>query len=186
MITLGISISDHFTTPWLFTQSLVSFISGYPDNKILTAHGSLIHDNRNWLYERCADDYLLMVDTDIVFKKDDVMKLLNTMYETKADICTGVYREGYPPHSYALFQKDFTHPTVLEDNPFEVEACGCGFMLINMKTVRLGEKPFDPIIDADVRHGEDVSFCVRVKRKGLKIICDPSVQVGHLRLKEIK
>jgi GT2 family glycosyltransferase len=185
MITIGISISDHFTTPWLFTKSLVGFISRYPDNKILTAHGSLIHDNRNYLYEKCQDDFLLMIDTDIVFDKEDPYRLFETMALTGADICTGVYREGYPPNNYALFDEKFEHPKTLKKKPFEVHACGCGFILINLKKVRLGEKPFDPIIDAEVRHGEDISFCVRARNKGYKIVCDPNVKVGHLRLKEI-
>jgi GT2 family glycosyltransferase len=126
-----------------------------------------------------------MVDTDIVFVPDDVLQLMKTMQETGADIVTGLYKEGYPPHQWSIFDDKLGHPTEFGDKPFEIGACGMGFCLMNKKAMTICEKPFDPITENDVRYGEDVSFCVRAKKKGLKIVCEPNVKVGHLRLQEL-
>lgn len=187
MLTIGISISNHFVVPWKFVQGIVRFISQFPENKIFHAHGSLIHENRNWLLEKCSTDMLLMIDTDIVFVPEDVLQLIATMRTTGADVVTGLYKEGYTPHQWAIFDDKLGHPIELPDKPFEIGACGMGFCLINKKALvgKMREKPFDPITDNDVRHGEDVSFCLRVKKLGFKIVCDPNVRVGHLRLQEL-
>lgn len=185
MITIGISISNHFVVPWRFAQSIIRFISQFPDNKIFHAHGSLIHENRNWLVEKCTTDLLLMVDTDIVFVPDDILTLIKTMRTTGADIITGLYKEGYSPHQWAIFDDKLGHPIEIPEEPFLIGACGMGFCLMNKKAMKMSEKPFDPITDNDVRHGEDVSFCLRAKKKGLKIVCEPNVKVGHLRLQEL-
>lgn len=150
----------------------------------MRAHGSLIHDNRNYLLKNCQTPYLLMVDTDIVFRASQIDELFKVMEETGASIVTGLYREGYHPHMNAIFDMKYQHVIPKDDKPFEIGACGMGFCLIKVVDFT-GENLFDPIIDAEVRHGEDVSFCVRARNKGKKIICVPTVEVDHLRLKPV-
>lgn len=183
-LTLGISISDHFSVPWGFAESVIRLTSKYPQIAILRAHGSLIHDNRNWLVKNTTADRMLMVDTDMVFTPEMVEKLWITMDETGADIVGGAYRSGYFPHKWNLFDQKVERVTSLPEEPFEIGGTGMGFTLISKKAMQ-GESPFDPIMDASIRHGEDVSFCQRAIKRGLKVICDPKVQPDHLRLQPV-
>lgn len=183
-LTLGISISDHLTVPWQFAESVIKLISKYPSIAVLRAHGSLIHDNRNWLIKNTKADRMLMVDTDMVFTPEMVESVMTTMDETGADIVGGAYRSGYHPHKWNLFDKELERVQELEIVPFEIGAIGMGFTLIDKKAMA-GETPFDPIMDAEVRHGEDVSFCIRTRQRGLKILCDPRVKPDHLRLQPV-
>lgn len=183
-LTIGISISNHFSVPWQFAEAIIALIAKYPMIKVMRAHGSLIHENRNYLVKHCTTKYLLMIDTDIVFTTEDVVALMNTMEETRCDMVTGVYKEGYPPHSFALFDEDDKHVLVLPNELFKIGSCGMGFCLFNKKSMA-GEYPFDPIMDSEKRYGEDLSFCIRAKRRGLSIICNPLVNVKHLRLKPV-
>jgi len=181
--TIGVSISDHFTVPWAFMESIIATFKTFPDIKIVRAHGSLIHDNRNFLLKTGVAP-LLMVDTDMVFTPDDVKLLLETMESTGADIVGGLYKQGYPPYPPAVFDDNLNIISNIPKEPFEAGAMGMGFTLLNHKALG-GESPFDPIIDATQRHGEDVSFCIRAKQRGLKIVCEPRVNLGHLRLRPV-
>lgn len=177
-MTLGISISDHFVVPWQFAESIIRYVTVNPEVSILRAHGSLIHENRAWLLKNCSDKGILMVDTDIVFSPQDIGKLIATALKTGAAVVSGVYKEGYPPHNFAL--RDLAgNPTPILPmlDPFEVGACGMGFCLIQREAF---ECSFEPDFAKHV--GEDIAFCERVRAKGLKIIADPSVVVEHLRM----
>lgn len=183
-LTLGISISDHFSVPWGFAESVIRLLHKYPQTAVLKAHGSLIHDNRNWLVKNTTADRMLMVDTDMVFTPEMVEQIWETMDETGAGVVGGAYKSGYPPHPWNVFDSNLQNVSNLEDQPFEVGALGAGFMLISNKAMS-GESPFDPIIDANERHGEDVSFCIRTRNRGMKVICDPKIQPQHLRLQPV-
>lgn len=180
-LTLGISISNHFSVPWGFAESVIKLLHKYPQIAVSKAHGSLIHDNRNYLVKHTTADRMLMVDTDMVFTPEMVEQIWKTMDETGAGIVGGAYRSGYYPHPWNVFDDKLKTVDNLGDSPFEVGALGAGFMLISKKAMA-GEAPFDPIIDAQERHGEDVSFCIRTRNRGMKVICDPKIQPQHLRL----
>jgi hypothetical protein len=183
-LTIAISISDHFTVPWQFAESLIKYISKYPGTPILRAHGSLIHENRNWLIKNTTADRLLMVDTDMVFEPTDVERLEEIMDITDAAVVGALYKSGYEPYKWNAFWPNMERVETVPGEPFEAGGVGMGLTLIDKKAFG-GEALFDPIIDADVRHGEDISFCIRTREKGLKVLCDPGVTPGHLRLQKI-
>ena len=59
---------------------------------------------------------------------------------------------------------------------------GMGFTAINKQVLKgLGERPFDRMVLNSRLYGEDLSFCHRAREAGFKIMCDPEIQVGHLR-----
>lgn len=171
-------MSDHFIVPWQFAESVIRLVANAPQTKVLRAHGSLIHENREWLLRHCDDKGILMIDTDIVFSPEDVSRLVETMKKTGAAIVSGCYKEGYPPHSFALRDMALNPMPQLQSlEPFEVGACGMGFCLIDRAA-------FDCSFEPDFKNhvGEDIAFCGRARAQGLKIFADPSVVVEHLRM----
>jgi len=137
-------------------------------------------------------DYLMWIDSDIVFNPDDFFRLLNH----NLDIVSGLYLtesgnsyatvkdwdvETYKKNGrFDFLKKDFKNDKKL----FEVSYTGFGFILIKKGVFEKIEYPwFKPrFIEMDhIREFtmEDVTFCLEAKEKGFKIMIDPNVIVGH-------
>ena len=152
---------------------------------------SLVYTARNELARgaiKMGADFVLWLDSDMVFEPDTLKRLLKDYEEKKGDIITGVYYRRVPPFTPVLYDEfNVTDEAVtwketrdVKDDFFEVE--GCGFGCVLMPTGALFDvyekygQPFDPISGS----GEDLSFCWRARQLGYKIVCDPSIQPGHV------
>jgi len=170
---------------------------------ISTADSALIHRNRNHLFNEAHKDnadYILFIDTDIVWNPEDIEKLI----ALDKDIVSGVYKSRRPlqdiQNAYVVFGKrDDGELSVYEElptMPFKTEAVGMGFCLIKRKVIEtmIGKipelgLPFDFIHVDEMKQkhneesnlaGEDISFCYRAKRAGFDVWVEPSVAVAHL------
>lgn len=177
------------TVPTLFCQSLTG-LEKPEGTEIIYAIGSLVYDARNQLADAAIDggfDFAFWTDSDMVFEKDLLFKMFEVMKESDAPMVSTVCRRRKPPHTYvqysSLEEKDGVWDAVAIEEPkgtMEIEACGFGGVLIQvplMKAVRdVWGRPFNPIDGI----GEDLSFCVRAKMLGAKIVCDESLRMGHM------
>ena len=152
---------------------------------------SLVYTARNELARgaiKMGADFVLWLDSDMVFERDTLKKLLKDYEEKKGDIITGVYYRRVPPFTPVLYDEfNVTDEAVtwketrdVKDDFFEVEGCGFGCVLMPTEALfdvyeKYGQ-PFDPISGS----GEDLSFCWRARQLGYKIVCDPSIQPGHV------
>lgn len=153
--------------------------------------GSLIYAARDELAMLAVQneaDYVLWLDSDMVFAPNTLIKMMETLQKNDLDILTGLYFRRTPPYSPVLFDKleldgEDVHWSEFKEIPeglFEVG--GCGFGCVLMKT--------DVFIDVLGKHrqlfsplghnGEDIAFCLRARDCGYKIYCDPSVICGHV------
>lgn len=155
--------------------------------KIITS--SWISSARNRVVADLDKDFLMFVDSDIIFPADAIKKLLLA----NKDIIGGLYYkkgDGNMPVA-AIIDEDGEHHCIKEvpDKVFEVDAIGTGFLLIK-KTVfdaftaekrkELGD-PFNFWTKPDGgEDSEDWSFCRRAKKLGFKIWCDPTIEIGHI------
>ena len=174
-----------------FVQCLLDLQA--PEGVELSYHlnmGTLVYDSRNTLAEKAIaskDEYTLWLDSDMTFMPDTLTMMLQTMREKNLQVLTGMYFRRRHPWTPTLLKTlrinkmgvetaDFGEiPTGL----FEVE--GCGFGCVLMKT--------DVLMNVLVAHGymfspigivgEDLSFCWRLRQCGYKIVCDPSIALGH-------
>lgn len=157
--------------------------------------GSLIYDSRNKLAGLAIDmeaDYILWLDSDMVFQPNLLERMLNVLDEHKEiDILTGLYfRRGgnFSPVIYSKLEADEKGLVTFEDYDGIpdglTEVAGCGFGCVLMRTDCLldiaakegGGVWFTPILGA----GEDCAFCIRARQHGFKIYCDPSIDLGHM------
>lgn len=153
-------------------------------------------------------DYMMWIDSDMVFKPEDFFKLLS--HVNQYDIISGMYpidefnysavlkwdEEDFLKNGYFKFigknevdnlKNEFaTYPIV------PVSYNGFGFMLIKKGVFESIEYPwFEPIFktlltkDGLIRDftGEDVSFCLKVQDKGYKIWVDTTIRLGHEKMK---
>lgn len=175
---------------------------GKYDLAISLAESALIHKNRNLLMTEAYDnkaDYLLFVDTDMIWRPDDIEKLIGF----DRDVVSGVYKSRRPlqgnEHAPVVFKYVDGKLSVMKkvpNNPFTADAVGMGFCLIKRNVIKkmmelipeLGY-PFDYIDISDVgaesdgksNHlGEDMSFCYKLKKAGFDIWIHPHVRLGHL------
>jgi hypothetical protein len=139
-------------------------------------------------------DYMMWIDSDIVFKHEDLQKLL----ARKQQIVAGIYKmQG--GQNYAIV-KDWDIEFFKKNGRFEflssidlkgktelieVSYTGFGFVLIKRGIFECLEYPwFRPIfheISETVKDfsSEDVSICQLFREKGFKVYVDPTVRVGH-------
>lgn len=152
---------------------------------------TLISDHapaRNQLVERMEGEWLLMLDTDLEFEPDLLLRMLDRMVRMDLPVLTGVYRYRQPPHSPVLYLWDsagerFRPIAKMPAAPvFKVAGAGGGCLLVRRPVYQnvwheLGEKPFDRLMN----NSEDLSFFLRLLRLGVPAWCDQRITAGHLR-----
>ena len=145
-------------------------------------------------------DYLMWIDSDMVFTTQQFLKLL----QHDKDIVSGLYLmdggknyatvkdwdlEFFRKNSYFQFLSPKDIQTWNQKNPgklMEVEYTGFGWMLIKKGVFESLKYPwFSPIYENKIHPGvvdfcsEDVSFCQKILKKGYKIYVDPTIILGH-------
>lgn len=154
--------------------------------------GSLVYMARNDLAKaaiKSEADLVLWLDSDMVFAPTILTSMVKTLTENNLDMLTGIYFRRRPPYSPVLLDKLELHEDGtfeshdLEDVPeglFEVAGCGFGCVLMRtdvlMTVLAYEHNLFDPFLNI----GEDLAFCIRARKHGFKIMCDPAMECGHV------
>ena len=159
--------------------------------------GSLIYDARNQLLERAKEinaELILWLDSDMDLKPDTLRRLSEDL-DAGCDIVSGLYFGRRPPSQPVIFSDcdivkladDQILPLATRfldyprDELFEVQGFGFGCVLMRMSAVarirdEMGLYPFMPLGG----FGEDLSFCIRARKSGVKLWCDSRVLCGHI------
>jgi glycosyltransferase involved in cell wall biosynthesis len=142
-------------------------------------------------------DYIMWIDSDIVFKPEQFFKLI----EANKDIVSGLYKMSNNTQ-YAtvenwddeFFKKNGSYEFLTPDmvskkkSLFPVSYTGFGFILIKKGVFESLEYPwFRPLwVEYDINNKkvmdftmEDVAFCKMIKEKGFDVFIDPKIIVGH-------
>jgi hypothetical protein len=149
-----------------------------------------VHHNRNKLLYRALDSdstHLLFVDSDMAWPIDGAQRLL----AHGLDIVGADYnRRQTPPISVSKPLGLVEGATMAEpryQQLFEAEHVGTGFMLIRLDAVRDLPRPYfdfpdyDRAVDAEYPFiGEDVAFCLKARQHGVRVWCDPTLNMGHI------
>lgn len=160
-----------------------------PKYTVIWTEGPDLDFNRNMIWQKFfpfkSDHHLLMIDSDIIFTPQDVAKIQQHL-DSGLDVVTGIYPIGTPPYPPCIFEriKGDYKLTGVKEGLNEIDACGGGFMGIN-KNVIMPSNPFDNIREGEIFHGEDISFCHRLREKGYKLWADSSIKLGHIRTQTI-
>ena len=186
-----IAVPSMDMVPMLFAQSLAMLEKAGP-TVIMTQISSLVYMARNNLAAGAIEneaDYVLWLDSDMVFPSGTLVHLLKVMEEQgEGVILTGAYFRRAAPFSPVLYDKlDFdekgnavwTETTKLAEGLFEVEGCGFGCVLMPTEAFVDVSQEFGQIFDPINGTGEDLSFCWRARKCGYRIICDPRIVLGH-------
>ena len=139
-------------------------------------------------------DYMLWIDSDVVFRFEDFQALLRH----KVDIAAGLYLMSDNARFAAVEHMDedvferagefeFLTPAALADREglVKVDYSGFGFVLVRRGVFeRLTYPWFRPVYfeapgGASDFTSEDVGFCLQARKAGIDVFIDPKVVVGH-------
>lgn len=123
--------------------------------------------------------HILWLDDDMMFNPDLAIKLI----EHDLDMVSALYfgRTKHLPVVYLNSQEPddpYKHFPLVEvpNNLFEIDACGFGALMMKREVL---DKVAYPWFEFD-KGGEDIVFCVKAKKAGVKIYCDATYKLGHL------
>lgn len=187
-ILIAVPCMDQVPAP--FCQSLAQ-LQKVGDCVLSMKTGSLIYTSRNSLATTAIQseaDFVFWLDSDMVFKPDTLVRMMDTLKKNDLDILSGLYFRRVPPYSPVLFDKldidgvkaDYSEYSKIPDDLFEVGACGFGCVLMKTDVFFDVQSKFGNMFAPIGNNGEDVAFCWRARQCGYKIICDPSVICGHV------
>lgn len=158
-------------------------------SEVAVCSSSLIYDARNTLAAQAVNrkfDRVLWLDSDMVFGKDMMTRLIADMDEGRQMVCGMYYTRKAPIHPCVYKALDYqngetralSYTDYPEDQLFEVAGCGFGAVMMDTDVIRLAGnhgRPFSPMDG----WGEDFSFGLRARAEGVKIYCDSRIQIGH-------
>lgn len=138
-------------------------------------------------------DYMLWIDSDVVFRFEDFQALL----AHKVDMVAGLYLMADGQRFAAVQHMDeaaFKHrgefefltpaATSKHEGLMKVDYCGFGFVLVRKGVFEKLEYPWFRPLYVEIGEctdftSEDVGFCMMAKRAGISMLVDPKVVVGH-------
>lgn len=177
--------------PALFCQSL-AMLRRDCDTVVGFEVGSLVYAARNNLAKTAIKmdaDWVLWLDSDMVFDPDLLQRMLKVCEDNNLDILTAICFRRKPPYTPTIFDRlevingkcSFTAFLSVPEGLFEIGGCGMAGCLMRTEVLmdvaaKYGGRPFDPIYGM----GEDVAFCWRAKECGYKIFCDSDIEMGHV------
>lgn len=190
-ILIAVPCMDQVPAP--FMQAISMIQKG--DNKcaIAVQMGSLVYTSRNDLTRKALEDeydYVMWFDSDMVFQQDTMLRMLKVMEENDIDFLTGLYFRRVAPFTPVLFDKleVIDDGATIEHHNFDyipeglTEVAGCGFGCVLIKTDVLFDvvAAYNAAFTPFSGFGEDLAFCWRARSLGYKIMCDPSIECGHV------
>lgn len=178
------------TIPQRTVVSLLRLIATREGINPVLVEGSLIYSARDDIARYAVDhnyDYLLFVDSDMVFNPEDFDRLM----AHNVGICSGLYVTRAGERKNVAYEKIITRrrfpyrePKLIEDKSTTgfapVSACGFGFCLIKTSVLKSMFKYYRSLFEPFKGVGEDIAFCIRARRIGYKTFIDRDVKLGHV------
>lgn len=199
MTKILIAIPTLGSVPIEFFTSMLSL--RIPENveaEISVNANALVYVSRNSFAMKAIDgkfDYILWLDSDMVFPPDTLIRLLEDAEKNKLDFVSAIYFKRQLPTAPVIYKSlhweqkpDGTtdHSSVpFDDYPrdrmFRISGAGLACTLTKVSVIeqcaqRFRLSPFEPMPFM----GEDLSFCWKVNECGVKMYCDSRVKVGHV------
>ena len=150
---------------------------------------TLIAPARNLLAKAALkynSQFLLFLDSDMVFGKESLMRLLLRACDKNISIIGGLCYKRRSPFEPCIMRRvsekdgDKWKYCQVTDPPglYEVDGIGTAFMLIRTSVFKDLQEPYFYPDKEGLR--EDLNFCLDAKSKGHRIFVDTNVQIGHL------
>lgn len=178
------------------TLGLFNIASKWPDTKLDMKSGTNLADQRNRI---CRDflktdcDYLLFVDSDMVFAIENVQRLIDVMEsDPEIGVAAAHYTMKLPgeipscgwrgPKGWLSHgeKREVAKRAIVQKLIAQVDVVGCGLTIVRRKPLE-DEKDYDFFGHYEqTADTEDVRFCEWVRARGWKVVTDFCNMVGHI------
>jgi len=176
-----------------------TFLSEYssfvPHAREATAMGSrdLRYDKKQIAGGKFTYDKIFWIDSDIVWTPEDFLKLYRRW---DIDILSGLYllddEKSVPVQVVDDFIRLDKAGVKFREKLFQAGAVGFGFLCIKSGVFEEVPRPWFKLARInrgaerpELMVGEDFSWCYSAIEKGFQVWVDPTVQVGHRKMKEL-
>lgn len=146
-----------------------------------------------------AGEWLMWIDTDMVFDRDAIARLVATAKKTGADMATAlgfVYKREENkiiPNAWTFDKEEQKFVEVETYEPgriYEIDGTGTGFLLVNRKVFGSYKDSYwhqSRVHPSTGRYmGHDLAFCYDTVVEGnFKLVWDTSIKTGHIKHFEI-
>lgn len=177
--------------------SLVDFIQNLHEDghkaRIVFTHGFNAAKARKQLAQHATEkegfDYILWLDTDHIYKTEELYKLIDRMKAENLPMLSATYTlHGCSETAHGITEGDeFRHFTQdeLKKGVIDCTVVGFGFLVMTREFLKemwdtYGDNLF--ILDAKENCTEDVKFCRCVLDSGHRVCFDSDVKVGHIEV----
>ena len=176
------------TLPVDFVNSVLNLRHGNHEVTVHLEPLSLVYIARERIAEIAIKgkyDYVLFIDSDMVFTPDLLKKLL----AADKDIVTGLAFMRKPPYNPCVYTKMRLGESgerleeILKDfdaGLVPIEGCGLACCLIRTKVLETIKKHNSSLFWPFYGYGEDLTFCFKARKEKFEIWADTRVKVGHL------
>ena len=165
-----IHIMQETLMPW---DPIICCVSTY-----LPQARSFIHES--FVKELKSSKYLVMLDSDVIPPPGSIEKLI----EKKLPLVGGWYRKKGADNSPVVYDQDITLDSGIvkwkeRKEPGKglekVDGAGAGFWVMRRDVAEaIGERPYD-----ELRCGEDLEMCLKVREAGYNIYIDWDLKAEH-------
>lgn len=144
--------------------------------------GTLVHIARDRLAKHAVNNgftEVLWLDADMVFSPE----IYEDLSMHGKDIVCGTFISRHSPYVSCIFSKLLPPERITDFGSDLFRVAGCGFGCIWMKTEVLSavlNNENGQCFIPDPKLGEDLAFCMRARKSGFEIWCDPTVRIGHI------
>lgn len=187
-----VAVPSMDTVPTQFCSSL-ALLRKPQESEVAIAFqvGSLVYSSRNELSKKAIQmgvDWILWLDSDMVFNSDTLIKMMDICEEKSLDILSGLYFRRVSPFSPVLYKSlnitdegcDWAEFTEIPTELFKADGIGFGCVLMKSDVLMDVAGKFGNLFAPIKGVGEDLSFCWRARECGYEIYCDPSIELGHV------
>jgi len=205
--TIAIPTRDHVSAP-LFISLMNTDWSFLGPNECVNwsiVQGSMLPTQRNELVQRMIGDWILFIDSDMVFGVDAIKRIVAVRDEHDLDMVGGLCFQRVEPHQPTLYMREqpteggYSFLERWDSDLVEVDGTGMAFMLIHKRVFERIVRVFDerpsfvwPPHEERIRTrppeffrwignvGEDLRFCQDAKASGSRIFVDTRIEIGHV------
>lgn len=186
-----IAVPCHDQVDALFARSLAQLVR-VGDTEVEFRIGTLIPFARDILAGKALQnnfDFILWLDADMVFSPDLMIRLSSHM-TSGLDLVTGIYHQRRPPYAPVIYrtlrEPETDGERITEqyldypkDKLFEIEGCGFGGCMMRTSVIPRIMDEHKALFSMMQGVGEDLSFCCRARKSGVRMWADPTIQMGH-------
>lgn len=179
-------VHSHFA--YCLTQLIKTTTQNGIDTYLFFDSNTILLNQRNNLLKRSLEiksDYVLWLDSDMMFPSTTALRLLN---HNKEIVACNYMKRTNPQNTVAY--KDITDwgsyvPLTPQEELITVQGVGMGCMLMKTSIFEKLDKPFFKFIykeETDDWHGEDFDILIRLRNLGFEIYIDTllSLDIKHL------